>query len=181
MDPRLQDMLDHHDIRQLLATYCHGCDRGDEVEMAGTYAPESWDDHGPRKMAGRRFSIETVEEMLRTTKVVNHMLGQSQIRVNGAEAGAETHFIATVVYPNDDGTEILNQLGGRYADKLVREQGQWRIKERICIREWSISHPVERDWLAGAGFVQAARGNEDPSYRMLGGTHSGNPWLAELS
>jgi hypothetical protein len=182
MDPRLQDVIDHHEIRQLLAAYCHGCDRGDEVEMAGTYAADSWDDHGPRKMEGRRFSIETVEESLRTTKLVSHMLGQSFIKVEGDAAGAETYFIATVVYPGSDGAvDTLNQLGGRYVDRLVREDGLWRIKERICVREWSISHPLERDWLAGRGFVETRRGPEDHSYRALGLAHSGNPWLHEVA
>jgi hypothetical protein len=181
MDPRLQDLLDHHEIRQLLATYCHGCDRGDEVEMAGTYAAESWDDHGPRKMEGRRFSVETVEESMRTTSVVSHMLGQSFIKVDGDSAGSETYFIATVIYPaREDRPETLNQLGGRYVDDLVREGGQWRIAKRICIREWSISHPIERDWLAGRGFEETRRGQTDHSYAALGLTHSGNPWLCEL-
>lgn len=182
MDPRLQDMLDHHEIRQLLATYCHGCDRGDEVEMASTYAADSWDDHGPRKMEGRRFSIETVEESMRTTNVVSHMLGQSLIKVDGDSAGAETYFIATVIYPAKDGREeTLNQLGGRYVDRLVREGGEWRIKERICVREWSISHPTTRDWLAGRGFEETRRGGEDRSYAALGLAHSGNPWLCEVT
>ena len=181
MDPRLQEMLDHHEIRQLLATYCHGCDRGDEVEMAGTYAADSWDDHGPRKMAGRRFSIETVEESLRTTRVVSHMLGQSLIKVAGDGAGVETYFVATVVYPaRDGGSETLNQLGGRYVDTLRREDGQWRIATRICVREWSISHAIERDWLAGRGFVDTQRGSADVSYAALGLAPSANPWLHEV-
>ncbi|MBW8753918.1 MAG: nuclear transport factor 2 family protein [Sphingomonadales bacterium] len=181
MDPRLLEMLDHHDIRQLLAAYCHGCDRGDEVEMASTYAAESWDDHGPRKMEGRRFSIETVEESMRTTKVVSHMLGQSYIKVDGDSAGTETYFIATVIYPGKNGgPDMLNQLGGRYVDKLVREGSGWRIKDRLCIREWSISQPIERDWLAGRGFEETRRGAEDHSYAALGLTHSGNPWLGEV-
>ena len=99
MDPRLQELLDHHEIRQLLATYCHGCDRADEVEMAGTYAADSWDDHGPRKMDGRTFSIATVEESLRTTNLVSHLLGQSLIKVHDDTAGAETYFVATLLYP----------------------------------------------------------------------------------
>jgi hypothetical protein len=182
LDPRLQEMLDHHEIRQLLAEYCHGCDRGDEVEMAATYAAESWDDHGPRKMEGRRFSIETVEESMRTTKVVSHLLGQSFIKVDGDSAGTETYFIATVIYPGKNGVaDTLNQLGGRYVDTLVREGGVWRIKDRLCIREWSISHAQERDWLAGRGFEQTRRGQDDPSYRALGLTHSGNPWLGEVA
>jgi hypothetical protein len=182
LDPRVQELLDHHEIRKLLAAYCHGCDRGDEVEMAGTYARESRDDHGPRKMEGRRFSIETVEESLRTTDVVSHMLGQSSIRVDGDHAGAETYFIATVVYPPRGGDPaMLNQLGGRYVDRLRREDGQWRIAERVCVREWSISHPLARDWLAGRGFVETRRGPEDCSYAALGRTHAGNPWLHEAA
>ncbi len=175
--PRLQELLDHHDIRQLLASYCHGCDRGDEVEMASTYSDDSWDDHGPRKMPGKPFSIETVGEALETTTLVSHQLGQSLIRVNGDEAGAETYFIATLMYPPKDGVETLNQLGGRYADRLVREDGKWLIKSRICIREWSCSQPVAGDFLATAGFVETRRGQADASYAALGMTHSGNPWL----
>lgn len=181
-ETRLQEMWDHHEIRQLLAIYCHGCDRGDEVEMASTYCAESWDDHGPRKMDGRRFSIETVEESGRTTKVVSHLLGQSLIRVTGDEAGAETYFVATVVYPDrGDGPEVLNQLGGRYVDNLAREGGTWKIKKRLCVREWSYSQPIESDWLASAGFIETARGAEDVSWSVLGQSHSGNPWLHEVA
>jgi hypothetical protein len=183
MDPRLQELLDHHEIRQLLATYCHGCDRGDEVEMASTYASESWDDHGPRKMEGRRFSIETVEESLRTTTLVSHLLGQSLIKVNGDAAGAETYFIAALLYPSKGGGggETIGQLGGRYVDTLVRENGKWLIKSRICVREWSHSHAVAGDWLANAGFAAQHRGQADASYAALGLAHSGNPWLHEAA
>jgi len=38
LDSRFQELWDHHEIRQLLATYCHGCDRADEAEMASVYA-----------------------------------------------------------------------------------------------------------------------------------------------
>ncbi|MCB2061053.1 MAG: nuclear transport factor 2 family protein [Novosphingobium sp.] len=179
-EARLQEMWDHHEIRQLLATYCHGCDRGDEVEMASTYAADSRDDHGPRKMEGRRFSIETVEEALRTTNLVSHQLGQSLITVHGDSAGADTYFIATLLYPGKDGGETIGQLGGRYVDTLVRENGKWLIKDRICVREWSHSHPVTGDWLAEAGFAGMQRGQADPSYAALGLTHSGNPWLSEV-
>ena len=99
MDERLQTLWDHHQIRDLLATYCHGCDRADEVEMASTYCEDSLDDHGPRKMPGKPFSIATVAELLATTDLVSHLLGQSLIRVSGDTAGAETYFIATLLYP----------------------------------------------------------------------------------
>lgn len=180
MDPRLQELLDHHEIRQLLATYCHGCDRADEVEMAGTYCEDSWDDHGRRKMPGRQFSMETVAESMETTKVVSHMLGQSLIRVSGDEAGAETYFIATVVYPDRGEGDILNQLGGRYVDTLHREDGSWKIKQRLTVRDWSASRPITSDWLAGSGFIETRRGPSDKSYEVLGLCHSGRLWTDSM-
>jgi len=50
LDPRLQELLDHHEIRKHLAEYCHACDRGDEALMASCYTgPDSWHpDHDPR-------------------------------------------------------------------------------------------------------------------------------------
>ena len=109
--------------------------------------------------------------------------GISLITVTGDEAGAETYFIATLLYParEPDGGEIIGQLGGRYVDRLVREAAGWRIRDRVCVREWSHSHPVAGDWLANAGFVGMQRGPGDPSYAALGLTHSGNPWLREVT
>ncbi|MGE3693033.1 MAG: nuclear transport factor 2 family protein [Novosphingobium sp.] len=183
MDPRLQELIDHHEIRQLLATYCHGCDRADEVEMASVYREDSWDDHGTYKMPGRPFSIQTVSDALATTDLVAHLLGQSQIRVTGDKAGAETYFIATLLYPpkHEGEPQTIGQLGGRYVDALVREEGKWSLENRICIREWSHSHPVAGDWLAHAGFAVQHRGQADASYAALGLTHSGNPWLHEVA
>lgn len=181
MDDRLQILWDHHEIRQLLTTYCHGCDRGDEVEMASVYADKSWDDHGTYKMPGKPFSIQTVKDSLATTDLVAHLLGQSQIKVEGDTAGAETYYLATILYPPKEpgGPQTIGQLGGRYVDRLERQDGKWLIVDRVCIREWSHSHAVVGDWLANAGFVGQQRSQGDPSYATLGLAHSGNPWLAE--
>ena len=183
MDQRLQTLWDHHEIRELLATYCHGCDRADEVEMASTYCEDSLDDHGTRKLPGKPFSIATVAESLETTDLVSHLLGQSLIRVHGDAAGAETYFIATLLYPpgEEGGAPTIGQLGGRYVDRLVRQDGKWLIENRICVREWSHSHPVAGDWLVNAGFTGMRRDQGDPSYAALGMTHSGNPWLASMA
>jgi hypothetical protein len=46
MNPVLQEVIDHHEIRKVMSVYCHGCDRGDEARMASVYLEQSWDDHG---------------------------------------------------------------------------------------------------------------------------------------
>lgn len=134
--------------------------------MASVYAKDSWDDHGPDKCPGPEFAARTMLRM-RDVRMCSHLMGQALIRVNGDEAGAETYFIATVRRPAQDGTETLNQLGGRYVDTLVREDGQWRIKQRICIRDWSISQPIVSDWLEKAGFVQGQSWQTDPSLAVI--------------
>jgi SnoaL-like domain len=173
MDPRLQEMLDHFEITRVLNEYCHGCDRMDESLMASVYAVDSWDDHGPNKCSGPQFAHKMMGIMAATTNSVSHLQGQSLINVNGDEAGAETYFLAVVRATGDEGRELIKQLGGRYVDTFVRESGRWRIKKRTCVRDWSITLPLDQDWLEGQGFVEGQRSQHDPSQAALGIKHSG--------
>jgi hypothetical protein len=176
MDKRLQEMLDHYEIRKTLSEYCHGCDRLDQVRMASVYARDSWDNHGPVTATGQELTARVMQLMKSGASITDsHMLGQSLIKVDGDKAGADTYFIASIRKVAKEGGEVLNQMGGRYVDALVREDGQWKIKKRICVHDWSISHPIAGDWLGRAAYVQAQRSNEDPSFAVLGIKHSGVP------
>lgn len=170
---RLQEMLDHYEISKVLNAYCHGCDRGDQLLMESVYAEESWDEHGQSSGTGKDFT-RTIMSGLPYSRCISHLQGQTTIHVQGDEAGAETYFFA-VVCNELDGKEVVNQLGGRYVDRLVREGGGWKIRHRTCVRDWSISLPVEADWIGTRGHRQGARSGEDPSYGALGLTHSGIP------
>jgi len=164
---KFQELWDHHQIRQMLATYCHGCDRGDTTEMASTYCEDSWDDHGPNKCDGKQFAKLILEEARRTTRVVSHHLGQSLIRVRSEKAAAETYFVATLIVDTTEG-ERMTQLGGRYVDTLAREGGDWKIKERMCVRDWSSTGLIDPGYLKTAGFIEGMRGPTDISWECLG-------------
>ena len=178
MDARLQELFDHHDIQKTLAEYCHGCDRLDAVRMASVYLTDSWDDHGDVKCPGPEFAKQATASLGARTEMCSHQLGQSLITLRGDEAGAETYFIASLRRRQPDGSEVLDQMGGRYVDRLRRVEGAWKIEHRVCIREWSISHPVREDWLEGRDFVQGQRSGADPAAGVLGFEHSGLPRLA---
>src|SRR5260221_12700653 len=94
MDPELREMLDHFQIRKVLAAYCRGSDRCDSTLAASVYAADSLDDHGIVQAPGGEFSRVMCQMVIDTTETMTHMLGQSTIAVNGDEAGAETYFIA---------------------------------------------------------------------------------------
>jgi hypothetical protein len=174
MDPRLQEMLDHYEIKKTLNDYCHACDRCDEPAMADVYLEDSWDDHGHIKAAGPEFARRMTADILVQTKTLAHLLGQSLIKIDGDDAGAETYFLA-VSRNTVDGVEMCNQLGGRYVDRLKRENGRWLIKHRVVVRDWAISLPIEADWTAHVGLVDGSRSNTDPSFAVLGRMHSGIP------
>jgi|SRR6516165_4023886 hypothetical protein len=175
MDERLQEMLDHHEIKKTLAEYCHGCDRADEPHMASIYAAESWDDHGDIKAPGTEFAEKMTARIIETTETLSHLLGQSMITVNGDEAGAETYFLAVAKTARGDGKSLCNQLGGRYVDTLVRENGRWLVKHRAVVKDWAISLPIDVDWTERVGLIDGQRSNADPSYAALGLRHSGIP------
>lgn len=175
MDPRLQEMLDHHEITRVLAEYCHGCDRGDVEHMGSVYWPDSWDDHGHLKTDGPDFARRMSAQIARDTQTLTHLLGQSLIKVDGDEAGAETYFIAVARAAREDGTQLCNQLGGRFVDKLERREGQWKIKHRIVVRDWGVTIPMESDWTEHAGLFDGLRSAADPSYVALGIPHRGGP------
>jgi hypothetical protein len=176
MNQTLQEIIAHHEIRKLLSEYCHGCDRGDEHLMASVYLDDAWDDHGTYKGPGKEFAKHIMNLLANERQKCGHLLGQSLIHLNGNEAGAETQFIASsVVKTKNNAREVANLMFGRYVDTLRRENGQWKIAKRICVRDWSISLDIEKDWLENSNFVEGHMSAEDPSYAVLGLEHPGLP------
>lgn len=171
MDAELQEMLDHFRIRKVLAEYCRGSDRCDVPLMAGVYARESWDEHGIFTGPGDEFARFVTPLVIETTEAMSHSLGQSLITVNGDEAGAETYFIAAARDTAPDGTAMCNQLGGRFVDRLIREDGKWKVKHRVAVRDWTMAVPLNHDWASANSLPPGARSDADPSYAVLGTQH----------
>lgn len=175
LDARLRDMLDHHEIRDLLARYCHACDRGDEALMAACYTgADSWDDHGAVKASGPDYAAIMCQRVLDRTEAASHILGQSLIRLEGDTAAAETFFAAFFRIAGADGEPArINQLVGRFVDELERREGRWVIRRRTCVRDTSLTSTVTRDDYASFGFVEARRDGKDPGAAAIGLAHRG--------
>lgn len=170
-DARLQDVLDHHDIRQTLAEYCHACDRADEALMASLYAEDSFDDHGLVRAPGAEYAETMTRLVIDRTEAVWHVLGQSLIKVEGDKAGAETFFLGMMRLNPQDGVSRINQLAGRFVDRLERVDGTWKIKHRTCVRDTSITFTVQEDMQASYGLVPGSRDATDPGAALLGLAH----------
>jgi hypothetical protein len=106
--------------------------------------------------------------------MLNHNLGQSSIDLRGDEAGAETYFIANLRVPGAPGEEHLHQIGGRYVDTLWRTAEGWKVKHRVCVKDWAFRFKID-DWSAQDNWVMGQPSQNDPSYEVLRRKHSGPP------
>jgi hypothetical protein len=171
MDPQLQELIDERDIRRLLAEYAHGCDRCDGALMGSVYVADSWDDHGTVKAAGPEFARVMTEEIIPAScDTLSHLLGQSLVEIDGDTARAETYYLA-VTRSTVDGVPMCNQLGGRYVDRLERVDGGWKVKHRVCLRDWSVSLEVKADTFANAQLTPGERSGADPGVALMGLAH----------
>lgn len=175
MEEDLREMIDHFQIRKLLAEYSRGCDRADEPLMASIYAQDSWDDHGIVQATGAEYSRIMCGRVKEETESLSHILGQSLIRIDGDSAGAETYFVAVARDTAEDGTPMCNQLGGRFIDQLVREDGRWKVRHRKVLRDWSVAIPLHHDWVLSNTLTPGQRSDDDHSYAVLGQRHGAGP------
>lgn len=169
MDPRLQELIDHHEIRKVLALYCHACDRADAAMMTACYTgDDSWDDHGTVKATGPEYVRVMADKIVTRTEAMSHILGQSLINVEGDSATAETFFVGFFKLPGDgDQSARMNQLVGRFVDRLERIDGAWKIRHRTCVRDTSMTTAVTRDEYAAFGFAAGTRDESDPGASLL--------------
>lgn len=173
MDTRLQEMLDHFEIRNVLALYCHACDRCDPELLASIYTgAESFDDHGIIKASGPEFAHQIAALIEGTTTAMSHTLGQSIIQVRGDEAKAETFFIALMIARGDDETPRLSQLAGRFIDELRRVNGHWKVYRRQAVHDMSATLKIEEDYLATNLLRRGSRDSTDPGVALLGVAHA---------
>ena len=162
-EEKLKAMFDEYEIRKLLERYTRGVDRLDAALICSVYHEKSTDDHGPYKGSGADFGEFVTELLGKETESTMHSLNQSVIDVDGDNAQAETYFVAYHVRL-DDGDEYLDRFGGRYLDRLRRHFGQWRIDNRVVVREWSTTEKIEESQYMRGDFVNGRRDKKDLAY-----------------
>ncbi len=64
-------------------------------------------------------------------------------------------------------------------DKLVRTEDGWKIRKRVVLRDWTISFPLDRDWVMATNLKPGQRSNADHSYVALRRVH-GDPVKATV-
>lgn len=143
----LQDLLDKEHIRTCLATLARGEDRRDASLISASYWPDSITDYGVFKGNFDEY-LAWVVPGAEAIPVTQHVLGQSYIQLDGDSALVETQVTSyhRVIMGDEDRDTII---GGRYLDVFKKNNGQWRIQERIMLYDWFQDMGESVDWSQG--------------------------------
>lgn len=160
----LQTMADHFSIRAVLERYCRGIDRLDAALIDSVYWPEATDDHGVYSGPGKDFSAFIIPMLRDGYDATMHVIGQSNIRVEGDRAAADTYFQAYHRRAQDGGI-ALDIAAGRYADVFEKRGGEWRISDRVVVMDWTDTRIGLEGAAFGLGiFTTGRRDGDDASY-----------------
>lgn len=158
------EIADRLAIAETLARYCRGIDRCDADQLAAVFTPDARIDYGD----GAKSPAATIPALiagLGAMRLTQHNISNTVMRIDGGQAKAETNCVALHLIPAPEG-EIELVVGGRYLDTLVKQDGTWRIAERLYVMDWNRTQPATMQ-LEGGLFDglqrRGARGIDDPS------------------
>ena len=158
------ELADRLAIAETLSLYCRGIDRCDPEQLAAAFTPDASIDYGD----GAKPIAELIPGLmagLSAMRLTQHNISNTIMRIAGDTAKAETNCVALHLIPSPDGeTELV--VGGRYLDRLAKQQGRWRIAERLYVMDWNRTQPATmalEGGLLGGLQRRGARGSDDPA------------------
>jgi len=136
LDAKLAEMVDRHEIHQVLLRYARGLDRLDNAMARSCYWDDAIEDHGhfvgtPDDFIpwadGTTLAFESTQHA-----VMNHFCD-----LQGDEAFCETYYHFSGV--TAEGPNFMST--GRYIDYFQKRNGEWRIANRVTIVEGTYDVP----------------------------------------
>jgi hypothetical protein len=188
---RLQNLLDHREIENVITTYPRAVDRGDVEMLKSCFHVDALSVNSLGQFNAHEF-FEMLLPMMRTLfSGTMHHVTHSNIKVEGDNAVAESYFIAyhAVIGGHKEVAEFFGppyaeamaasrQLEGghfylacgRYLDRLEKRAGVWRFAVRKVSIEWNQFGPnslATPESLVGRIPAVASRDRQDPVYELF--------------
>jgi hypothetical protein len=148
-DP-LRVLADRLAIQDLAARYARGVDRRDFELLESVFTPGArlavhYGD--PAKVEARHEmrGIDQILAGLRTIvryRTTTHFVGNQTVALDGDQARAETYCLAHHLH-EQGGRWVDYVMSIRYADRCVRDAGQWRFAERVLAVDWTEERAAE--------------------------------------
>lgn len=128
LESKLREIVDRHEIWQVMLRYCRGLDRLDVALVRSCYFDDCIEDHG-HYVGGPDGFIEWANSISLRYESTQHAVLNHYCELDGDDAYCETYFHFTAVR-----TEAPHFMStGRYVDHFQRRNGEWRIANRVTI------------------------------------------------
>lgn len=110
--------------------------------------------------------VPWVSGHLSKMKRTHHHIGNNLIELHGDKAFSETYIWASHDFDRD-GQALTYTVCGRYADRLEKRGGKWRIVHRTLLADLVQEYPTMEGSQRNGAFKRnwGTRGREDVSYR----------------
>jgi 3-phenylpropionate/cinnamic acid dioxygenase small subunit len=128
-DERLRRLADRDEIHELLVRYCVALDRMDLAEVASLFTDDCRVEYGAAPALRSRGSsslAESLQRLWRWARTSHHLSNVLVAFDDDDSARALSYVIAW--HQREDGSTAT--VFGRYLDRLVRVEGEWRIADR---------------------------------------------------
>jgi hypothetical protein len=166
MEAKLREMIDRHEIWQVMQRYARGLDRFDIALVRSCYFDDCIEDHS--QYVGRPDDfIDWANGIAAAYQSTQHAIMNHYCELDGDDAYAETYYHFTAVAADQQHFMSV----GRYVDHFQRRNGEWRIANRVTIVEgtfdvahWRYAHLQPPPYGPGEIFP-ASRDKTDVSYQ----------------
>jgi len=147
-----EQLSDLQSIRDCAQRYCRGVDRLDAALMKSAYWPDATDDHGVFVGNAMEFVEHCMVSHLKW-RSTSHCIFNHHIELddNGTTARGEIYNVTYLFRADSD---VLDTWHGRYLDVYEKRDGEWRIRERVCVHEGTHSESVSPMQIDAATFRQ---------------------------
>ncbi len=155
-------------IHDLNARYCRAVDRCDTPLMQSIWHPDATVDVGVFAGSAADYA-EIITQPNDVMERSFHAVTNELYNIDGEAAEGEAYVTAAVTLI-EDGEKVERLVGGRYIDKFVKHDSQWKFYHRLFVVDWSNTFNSEQVWRDSvfAMFTNhGSRGREDLSYSRL--------------
>jgi hypothetical protein len=132
------------EINEALARYCRGIDRCDLETLKSVFWSDAITDYGDGDAKAWAW-CENVVTALRRMEHTQHAISNVLIDLHGDTANVETYCRAYHETRADNGFREM-MVGGRYLDRFMRRNGEWRILHRQYVMDFNQNGPSTAQW-----------------------------------
>ncbi len=159
LEARVQELWDRKGIEEAMVRYTRGLDRLDLDLYRSSFSRDGLDNHGPAKSPEDFLEGWMPQQAAR--ELTEHHISNFTIEIDGDTAHAESYYMVAVKNTDED---FVNLFGGRYADRLVNEDGTWLMAVRVVIPSFHAQAPTAVGSTIMSRSNWGRRSSEDPTY-----------------